>query len=319
MLCCVAILLFAPLILQATTLDSVKVTFGRNEGMAALDRIIKENGADINRMVRHQIKDASLFISTESNADGVRYRTDHIKKNVVMGDERDVTGGTVLKHFGADMGRVFGVVTNMEADTGSANRYIIFRLVTVGPPEHKCPGASSSPPMTSAPHIERTTTIYTTQFLSLVQVGAGVAYLPTERFVPMVQGQWGNERVRIFGEAGHSLYHQDRTFSGEKLDVTYRYVMGGIAWRAIRYSQFDLIAAWQRSEVYSTYYGKYARKLEGPAFGIRLEVNEHLAVTGLWTPAEEQLRGRDKVEHDNGRFYLGLNVFTAVLGGGDEE
>jgi len=148
-----------------------------------------------------------------------------------------------------------------------------------------------------------------------VWIGIGAAYTPMDRMVPFFEAQWGPKRLRIFGQAGYSFYHQNRSFANENLNVVYRYIFGGIIWHPPWRSTISLIAAWQRSEAYSTYYGKYARKLEGPLAGIRLELGKHVAITGAWTPSEESLRGRDKVEWDYGRFYLSASVFTSILGG----
>lgn len=226
-----------------------------------------------------------------------------------------------LKEVGVPRHMIAPPYPDCDRKIGGDKRRILLEVVefprAVTPEEMKR-FIDSSLAVLPPPQVVAPATYLTNQFLSQVWIGGGVAFIPAEKLVPCIQGMWGNERLRFIGEAGHSLYHQDRRFSGEKLDVTYRYVMGGVAWRPIFHSQFDLIAAWQRSEVYSTHFGKYACKLEGPAFGIRLELSKHLAVAGIWTPSEEQIRGRDKVEYDNGRFYLGLTVFTTVLGGEEE-
>ncbi len=311
-----ALLFVLALPAHAAERDSILITFGRNEGMAAFDRVLLEQGSQIQELVNRQLHDSTLYISVQSNADGVRYAHNHIKKNAAMTMERNVTGATILEYFHADMGRVTTVGMNVESDTGSTQRYVLLRLQRYPVPQVQHLSVPIVPPAPEKQVV--TSTVYTTQFLSRVWLGAGIAYAPTNRVVPMVQGQWGNESLRFLCEASHSIYQQDRVYAGDNLDVSYRYVMVGVAWRAIRYSQFDLVAGWQRSEVYANDYGKYAQKLEGPAIGLRLELGKYFALAGIWTPCEVNTRGQDRVEHDNGRLFLSLSAFTSIIGGNAE-
>lgn len=322
------ILLIIPIVPSLSTAgtdDSLKITFGRDEGRDAFERIIREQGSSIAALVERQLADSLSWITVISNSDGVRYQANHRKRNTLMTEERSVTGATLLDYYCADLTRINVVPLNHEADTGNADRYIIFIFSRSHPRTSPragliaLNGARLEPPRFDAtchppakPPMDLSDTCCQGTQLWL---GIGASYTPHERLVPHAQVLWGTEAVRIIGEVGYSFYKNERVFADEELDVTYRYVFVGIAWRAIRYSQFDLLAAWQRSEVYSTHYGHYARKLEGPAVGIRLLLNEHLTLTGLWTPSEEQLRGRDQVKWDNNRFYVGLNFFTVIAGG----
>lgn len=114
---------------EAVVVDSAIYTFAPNEGMAALDRLMSLQDPDIKRLVNRQREDRSLFIDVKTNADGLRYRRDHIKKNVLMSEERNVTGATTLEMYGADMSRVYGISTNVEKDIGTKYRYFKFYLV----------------------------------------------------------------------------------------------------------------------------------------------------------------------------------------------
>lgn len=306
--------------------DTIKVTFNRDEGAAAQDRIIREQGSAIATMVSRQRTDSTWWITVLSNADGVRYARNHAKQNVVTTTERSVTGATLLEHFGADLTRVNVVPLMNEADTGAAHRYITFILsrshpwttppvvLDATPEELQQPPYNPEWQFLQSPGIPtiRDTCCDTGTDL---WIGAGLGYSPLEKVMPHLDVQWGTDRLRVIAIASYSFYEQDRHYPGDELKVTYRSILGGIAYQAILYSQFDLVAAWQRSEVYATDYGRYARKLEGPAVGIRLLVTDYLALMGLWCPAEEQLRGRDEVVWDDNRFMINLTLFTRVMGG----
>lgn len=146
-----------------------------------------------------------------------------------------------------------------------------------------------------------------------VWIGGGLSYVG-KRFVPMVWGQLGNDRMRFEAEAGYSGYHQQRTFI-EELSVVYRYVHVGIVWRPDSTSTLDLLAGWQRFETYALDYGQYAERLEGPTLGIRLGVTDNLLMTGRWTPAEVSRRGSELATWDAARMSISLVYFTTILGG----
>ncbi len=307
------ILLAAPLsvTVQAAAVDSLKITFHRNEGMDAFDRIVQEFRPQLTDLVHQQLADPNTIINVRSNADGARYPKEDRKQNVVMTFERSVTGTTLLEHFHADLNRVVIVPLDNRADTGMTYRYILFTLVT-HEPETTVVVRESLP---TAPQPVQEIIEQHSYFLSKVWLGAGIMYGPAEKLIPFVQGQWGNERLRFIAEAGYSLYHHHQWYLGEQVDVAYRYLLGGAAWRPLLHGQFDIIAAWQRSETYSTHYGGYTRKLEGPCLGVRLDVGQCAALSGLWSPSEVREYSRSAVEWDEGCFFLSFSVYTAILGG----
>jgi hypothetical protein len=294
--------------IEFSAIDSVTVTFGRNEGMGALDRIMQGQDADIRRIVDRFNANQSLLISVKSNADGVRYRANHIKNNVVVSEERNVTGSTILELYGADMARVYSTATAVENDTGTVRRYVTIRLMaaSVSGLEHGAVADVSEP---DTVYVCDTTPHH--RIISNAWLGLGLAYVG-EEFVPFVFGQLGNDRLRFEAEGGHSLFRHDRTFQ-EKLKVHYRYVHVGLAWRPWLNHHWDALVGWQRFEAYATAYGRYAEKREGPTFGLRY-VYRHLGVTAKYALAEISVRGVDRVDWDHG-VYLGVSLFTAVKGG----
>lgn len=330
----IMVLLLVPLVLSqrlSAAPDSIKVTFDRNEGMAAWDRIVRIQGDAIAAMVGSQLADSTSIITVISNADGVQYRTNHQKQNTVMTEERAVTATTLLEYYCADLSRVRVVPLMNQADTGSEYRYIIFKYAS-----HR-PGTSATepfggsreavreherrsdiapirptPPVSTPPAKSTPDTCCTYTALWL---GTGLNYSPLEKVLPHIQAEWGTERLRLIAAVSYSVYQEDKNFAGDELQVSYRSVAGGIAWQAVPHSQFDLVALWQRNEEYAVDYGRYARKLEGPAIGIRLQLTDYLEMTGLWTPSEEQVRGRDEVVWDTGKMYLGLSAFIRLTGG----
>jgi len=209
-LCAVAVMFVMALPSLAAECDSVFIQFGRNEGKAAFDRIIREQGSDIQCMVNHQLQNPTTRISVNSNADGVRYANDHIKKNVVMTVERNVTGADLLEYFHADMSRVATVATNIESDTGSVYRYVILRLVTEPPPEPKAPVLA---PVAQAPPVVviDSTKHYVWRPPLFGGVTVSLSTAPQAHGVLCVGAQI-NLRPKLIADAkiGHSIITNDR-------------------------------------------------------------------------------------------------------------
>ncbi len=119
--------------------DSVKITFDRNEGSGAFDRILKEYGTRIKGLVQLQLAHPNSKLIVRSNADAVRYRLTHNEKNAVKSLERGETGNDALALFGADMTRVIFVPLTNESDTGMASRYVVITFVPEEPPSAPVP------------------------------------------------------------------------------------------------------------------------------------------------------------------------------------
>lgn len=142
-------------------------------------------------------------------------------------------------------------------------------------------------------------------------IGGGLGYVG-EKLLPVAYGRLGNNRLSFEAEGGASIYQEQRMFQ-EELDVYYRFVNVGLVWRPWLNHTLDALVGWQRFETYSTTYGRYAERREGPTFGARYSYR-HLAFTAKYAPAEVSVRGKDVVDWDHG-IYLSVSLFTSVKGG----
>lgn len=147
-------------------------------------------------------------------------------------------------------------------------------------------------------------------------LGIGLTYNAFDKFVPLVQGQVGNRRLRFVADVSHSLYAIRKTYGNERLEVNYRLIACSFAYRPLLYGNVELTAGWQRSEEYSTNYGKYTRKYEGPEVGIRYTPARHIALQLLYAPGELSTFGADRVRWRNDNFRATIVVSTPIIGGG---
>ncbi|MFH0804748.1 MAG: hypothetical protein V1916_00970 [Patescibacteria group bacterium] len=291
--------------------------FPLDTGMSVPVQFWQPHRATFARIADMCSRDSLLYVELEPTADATRYGRHHDLQNAAILISRFDATGNQLELAGVPYDRITYVKPKEISDKVGPE----YRKVTVRVRRHPAPDYVTRPDVermikkTQQP-VPPATQIVSNTYLEQPKVWLGIgAVYNGDKVLPMLYCQLGNDWLRGEAEGGYSFYRQHRTYCGEDLSVTYRYWNVGLAWRPVLYGSFDILAGWQRFETYSTRFGMYLEKLEGPTLGLRL-FSKRWAVTGKWTPAEVSVRGQDVVTWDISRVYVGVALYTTVLGGG---
>lgn len=259
--------------IQALTIDppardSVKITFDRNEGSAAFDRILKEYGPRIKGLVQLQLAHPNSKLIVRSNADAVRYRLTHNEKNAVKSLERGETGNDALALFGADMTRVIFVPLTNESDTGMASRYVVITFVPEEPVQVPAPPPTIVQPLEPKGCEPPAPRAAAKSSLGL-HLGVGYQWLVFGG-APTVSGSISYNRwLYIEAYGARSLMTGDWRYGGEKFDTHLR--AAGARVIAYPHGTFPLGAVLGFEDAYriNDVSGEYVQRFLSPTFGVR--------------------------------------------------
>jgi len=145
-------------------------------------------------------------------------------------------------------------------------------------------------------------------FFSLAEIKIGVSSHVYGNIVPVIAGRLGNQTLSFEATFGNSIFTKEKTFADEQLDVNYTLVSGNARYHPSWDYPIDFVAGWQRLQERSTTYGRYTKKSSGPLFGAVWYPFTHVAFSGMWTPAEEDTFGFDRVSWDYSRFQVAITI-----------
>jgi len=144
-------------------------------------------------------------------------------------------------------------------------------------------------------------------FFSIAEIKIGISSHVYGNIIPVIVGRLGNQTLSFEATFGNSIFTKEKTFAKERLHVSYTLVSGNARYRPWNHP-IDLIAGWQRLQERSTAYGRYTRKSSGPILGITWYPFTHVSFLGMWTPAEEDTFGVNRVAWHYNRFQVAVIV-----------
>lgn len=293
--------------IQALTIDppardSVKITFDRNEGSSAFDRILKEYGTKIKGLVQLQLSYPNSRLTVSSNADGVRYFTTHNEKNAVKSLERLETGNDLLAIFGADLHRVINVPMTNESDTGMAHRYIVITFI---------PGDSPPTPPPTPPNVKTLEPLVceppkpVAAARSPLRLHLGLGYGDTPfGGTPHAVGALSYRRwLYVEAQGSHALGNEQWSHQGVSFDTHVRSASVNVI--AFPSATFPVGVAIGFSDSYriNDATGEYVQRFLSPTYGLRGRIPLdtrgfwEVALTATVQPGTRSTVGTRMVEH----------------------
>lgn len=278
--------------------------FALDQGTSAGAKFVAPNKPILNRIGNAALEDPRREILIITWADANRYKTNHDSHNQGISGSR---GGPFVDYFVDTLGvhpRQIKVLVRDAKTRGDGFRGVEIQLLEpLGPPSK-----------TDTVRFETTTIVrneppmHFSSFFSLVELGIGASTHTYGDAIPVISGRIGNQTISFMAIYGNSLATRNHVYAKEQLDVRSTLIAGYVRYAPPWDAPIDFLGGWERLEERSDLRGRYVKKSEGPSLGLLWHPSSWIGVSGLWTPAEEDIFGMNRVYWEAERFRLQVTI-----------
>ncbi len=298
----------------ALSQEVVITGFPRGVGGSVNPDIIKPYYTELKAISDTLQKYPSVRAVITGGADGEKYRVNNDAKNPSLALGRaHMLRNFMINEFAVDSTRLIVQSKNV-ASIGARHRYAAIRIEwEISDLDRRLHVVESRPPVEK--HFTEVREIVSdfNEFLGL-QFNLGFSSSPFGGIPIAASSVTWKRIIYVEGIVGHTFWDNNFLFDNENLDTKRRLVGAHMIVYPYQDLPVGILGGWLRVEEISQKYYEYVKMSEGPVFGLRASLFDHVSLTGVYNPSKHRRAGSDLSHAKNNQFLVYLTAYIATGG-----